>query len=584
VRDGRVLVEGQVTPRRVWPLLAAAASALRAATLGAQAVRVRVVERATSAPVAGAIVSLLTGDSVRVSPGLTDADGRQELRASGPGTYRVQVERVGYATVVTLPVELGPGATRDLPVLLTSRATSVAGVRVVGRRQCAEDPARTAETANLWAEARKALESSELAAAGRLVPVEARRYRRSLDRVLRVTQESVTTRTASTGRPYVTLAPEELAARGFVRRDDVAGDVYFAPDARVLLSDAFLRGHCFAVEEQRAESDARLVGLAFRPVRSRGDLVDVAGTLWLDARSAELRYLEYRYTGLGAGRDAPGVGGRVEFDRLPTGAWIVRRWYIRTPQRAQTIRPETGMREVAVVGYTEDGGEVVVRAGGGAPGGAPGAASRAAALVGAVYDSTRGAGVAGARVLIAGPDGRTFTDSTDADGRFRRVVEPGRYTVRVDHPLFAHPAARGELTAETTAGDSVSLLAFVPAAATLTAACGPARPARPDAPTGTVVGRVRDASTAAPLAFAQVAVRWTAPRPIAAGPRVRVGPRGYEMRVSADAAGRYVACGVPAGVPLSIAAGPPDADAASARLEVPPNGIAGRDVAARGRP
>jgi hypothetical protein len=78
------------------------------------------------------------------------------------------------------------------------------------------------------------------------------------------------------------------------------------------------------------------IGLGFEPVARTG-LVDVAGVLWLDRASGELRNLEYRYE-LGVGNGAqPGSSGtesatgRIEYRRLDNGGWIVNRWLIRVP-------------------------------------------------------------------------------------------------------------------------------------------------------------------------------------------------------------------------------------------------------------
>jgi hypothetical protein len=74
-----------------------------------------------------------------------------------------------------------------------------------------------------------------------------------------------------------------------------------------------------------------LIGLAFEPARKRR-VADVKGVLWLDAATAELRHLEFTYTNLPWDVPASRVGGRVEFEQLASGVWIVRRWYVRAPR------------------------------------------------------------------------------------------------------------------------------------------------------------------------------------------------------------------------------------------------------------
>jgi len=72
------------------------------------------------------------------------------------------------------------------------------------------------------------------------------------------------------------------------------------------------------------------VGLAFEPVPGR-HLTDVKGVLWLDQETAALRFLEYSYTELDVDFSTEHFGGRLEFEQLPTGAWIIRNWWIRGP-------------------------------------------------------------------------------------------------------------------------------------------------------------------------------------------------------------------------------------------------------------
>ena len=95
-------------------------------------------------------------------------------------------------------------------------------------------------------------------------------------------------------------------------------------------------------------------------------LSDIAGVLWLDRRSMELRHLEFSYTRLGrwAGRGARGV---IAFERLPSRAWVIRHWFIRAPIPRVGMRQEveggvvtTGPRDtLGVGGYREEGAHVV---------------------------------------------------------------------------------------------------------------------------------------------------------------------------------------------------------------------------------
>lgn len=165
--------------------------------------------------------------------------------------------------------------------------------------------------------------------------------------------------------PFASIPAERLSAGGYVQTTP-EGMFYYSPDAEVLLSDAFLDDHCFRTVDGRGD-DAGLIGLAFEPIRGR-EVPEVRGVLWLDRHSAELRFLEYNYTGLPLPWSVPtdDLGGRVEFERLPSGTWIVRRWWIRMPMLQTTggrldNRAAAGAfppRTTVLAGLREEGGEV----------------------------------------------------------------------------------------------------------------------------------------------------------------------------------------------------------------------------------
>jgi hypothetical protein len=68
-------------------------------------------------------------------------------------------------------------------------------------------------------------------------------------------------------------------------------NVFYAPDEQVLLSDRFVEEHCFQVARGEGSSEG-LFGLQFSPAKRR-NVNDIAGTLWVDSASAELRYLDF---------------------------------------------------------------------------------------------------------------------------------------------------------------------------------------------------------------------------------------------------------------------------------------------------
>jgi hypothetical protein len=102
------------------------------------------------------------------------------------------------------------------------------------------------------------------------------------------------------------------------------------------------------------------VGLGFEPVKGR-KVPEIKGTLWVDRASAELRTLTYEYVNVPSAVRAEGLGGRLEFQRLPGGSWIIRDWYIRMPDRVDLQRRPAARRQVAaqadtIVGFVDNGG------------------------------------------------------------------------------------------------------------------------------------------------------------------------------------------------------------------------------------
>lgn len=414
--------------RFVLPLLVCAALAF-ARPGAAQTVSGTVVDEAGGAPVRGALVSLLDAAGARVGSTLTDAQGAFALRAPAPGEFRVRAERVGMSSASAGPLALAAGEVRVLRLATRSTAVMLEAIQVQGTdRGCVVSPGAGASTAALWEEARKALDAAEFTRAQKASVFAIRRYRRVLDperlTVRQAAEDSTTGRYAS---PFAALPAENLASGGYVRTQ---GDetLFYPPDAAVLLSETFLDQHCFRVRRGRGEN-AGQVGLEFEPIRGR-TLPDVRGVLWLDADAAELRTLDYAFTGVRLGDADTPWGGRVHFARLPSGGWIVRRWSLRMPQMGRPhARPEVGLMgrsgAPVVVAVVEVGGEVTrVDEAAEEP--------RRASVAGMVWDSTRTAAVAGARVFL---DGTEYAARSGADGRFRiEQVPEGRYRLLWSHP------------------------------------------------------------------------------------------------------------------------------------------------------
>ncbi|HVE79730.1 MAG TPA: carboxypeptidase regulatory-like domain-containing protein [Gemmatimonadaceae bacterium] len=469
-------------------LAAAALVAFPAA--GAQAVRGAIVDETTRRPVAGAVVGLVDADGREVVTTLSSESGRFTLRAPAPGAYALRTRRIGLRAVSSAPLQLGVGEWTDYTFAVRAEPVPLAAVLVTARgKQCDVRPAEGAAAAVLFDEARTALTATAVSQRERRVAVTRRRYVRELDaRTGRVLREHARDETITTDRPFSSLPPEELAARGYRRQVGDSVD-YYGPDADVLLSESFAEGHCFRVITRR-DGDSELAGLAFEPVRRRATgYVDIEGTLWLDAKSAELRFVEYRYTGLPRGVPRDKTGGRLDFRRLPTGVWIVERWALRTASLGLTQRPAVlgrapeEEREYTLLGLRETGGVV----------GGPVLDARPVVVTGTVFDSTRGRPLVGAQVFLSGT---SHVARSDSSGRF--VLEgplPGTYALSFLHPRLdslGWVAPGMDVTLSRGEPREVVLAVPVSAAPAVVATAGPASDSPARRPAAQQAGAWRD--------------------------------------------------------------------------------------------
>jgi len=323
---------------------------LGASDLTAQELRGRLLDARSGEPVAGALIVLLDADGGEVATTVTSSRGTYHLRAPGAGVFRLRAERIGFENSLSHEITLLANQTVSEELTASSSAIVLPLLAVESETECRVRPEEGYATYVLWEEARKALQVTEHTAAG--YRFDAVMYQRHVNLWGEALEQGDMQFVSMAGRhPFRSVPVEELEERGFAREAE-EGTYYYGPDAEVLLSDGFLDSHCF---RYRTAGDDVVVGLAFEPVRDVRDRVDVEGVLWLDRETSHLRTLEFSYTGvarpthLGTG---PGPYGQMVFDQLPSGGWIVREWWIRTP---------TGSRQRGVqtyVTYAQQGGRV----------------------------------------------------------------------------------------------------------------------------------------------------------------------------------------------------------------------------------
>jgi hypothetical protein len=227
----------------------------------------------------------------------------------------------------------------------------------------------------------------------------------------------------------VSRPAEQLATEGYHTFENGQHNLS-GPNSDVLLSSDFLATHCFFLRRDRERPQE--IGLAFEPVPGR-PMTDIEGVMWLNERTAELRSLEFSYTHLHRDLPAGDYGGTAEFQRLPSGGFIVRTWEIYSPivQRFQNSIRDRRVSEVQVVGQRSEGGEVlsIIDREGNIVDAMP-----RAVLAGVVYDSTAGAPLVDAAVSLVGTN---YTGRTDDTGRFRIPnLPPGTYAVSFEHAVL----------------------------------------------------------------------------------------------------------------------------------------------------
>jgi len=467
------------------------------ARAGAQDVRVEVVEASTGKPIVGANVALLdSAATISLGGGFSDQSGRTDLRAPSNGNYRVRADKVGYDSWVSVQLQLtGPGT-----------------------------PA-----GDMWVELRKALVANAMTEAQGLVPLDVDLYERVLDRNLSIVSEHADQRNRIPRRPVTGISWDQIDT---ARRGEASNsDVYRAPDAATLLSDQFVKSHCFAAIRGYGP-ETGLSGLEFRPARVSSQ-PELAGVLWLDPKGNALRAVNFDYVNLPIPLRIARTTGRVEFQQLAGGQWIVPRWYIRMPRVTRVTSTDVGSPATSrdsLVGYQEVGGAArptgtaaptitsapspsfsPVSTGIASPAPANAAAadsspvSGSSVLTGIVYDSTSGRALSGVQVSTGG--GR-FKATTNSGGRYQLLIDGAiNDTLVFDHPRLRllHVAERWQpISLPSGAKGQASVI--VPSYATLrTRICG--RNETGTEPQGFMAGYVRDAS-GKPVPRAHVWATW----------------------------------------------------------------------------
>lgn len=98
--------------------------------LSAQTVQGRISDEMSGEPLAFADVRLLTVDPEVAAVGVSDSAGRYRIRAPEPGSYRVQVDLIGYARLLSPLLALRAGRTITADFELPADPVELEGLRV----------------------------------------------------------------------------------------------------------------------------------------------------------------------------------------------------------------------------------------------------------------------------------------------------------------------------------------------------------------------------------------------------------------------------------------------------------------------
>ena len=317
---------------------------------GTNEVRIR-LQAPDGAGVSGALVALLDSKDSVVAEGLSTEAGTRALRAP-PGAYRVRVRRIGYLPYLSGGITIPHGS--EVVLRIESPRVALQGIVVNSRSECRRTDPDARSLATVWEEIDKALKSSQLTLDDLAGIGRARTYRKEVASNGAVISADTTEFQIGDRRPFGAIDPESLARNGYVIGDEQKGWHYFAPDDVVLLSEQFATTHCFHLV--RESSRPGQIGVSFEPAPER-KLPDVAGVLWVDEATSELREIVFRFENAKV-FSRFGAGGFTRFRRMPSGSWIVDAWELSAPRLE--LRQSQGSPGMLVsIGRIDNGGGIL---------------------------------------------------------------------------------------------------------------------------------------------------------------------------------------------------------------------------------
>lgn len=309
-------------------------------TTSAQTLRGKVVQPSDGQGIAGVLVVVTDSTGNVVARALTDERGDYRIAVPRTGAYSVRTLRIGYQPSSLVAVELRARSAFEQQLDLTNIPIALDTVRVA-RARCSSYEGSSI-VASAWEQARMALGAAIVTSSNQVLRATVMRVQRTIDpKSGRVRRESSRQDSGFVTKPWGTVPPDSLRRFGYIYRLGDQRMTYYAPDIETLLSGDFLQDHCFRFASGR---DSTLLGIAFEPTRERTSVPEIAGTVWLDRKSAELRRMEFRYvTRRTADRlraISPPPGGAMNFGRMMNGGWAISDWEIRIPILRERVRSD----------------------------------------------------------------------------------------------------------------------------------------------------------------------------------------------------------------------------------------------------
>jgi hypothetical protein len=308
----------------------------------AQELRGTVRDSASGLPVPGAVIMLQDARGETLARNLSGSRGGFMLPLR-PDARRVRVIRLGYRPRnLDVPQPVSGSASVQLDVVLAALPTMLQELRIMADGPVGSAPANVVPDARCAprADREQALALLDQARAGLLALVVAREAnparvtRVGFDRAMDVTGTRIVrqrVRVDSAADQTVSFnavrSAREFVRDGF-RTTSGENQTLYAPDADILLDDAFARGYCFhlASPDSARRNEA---GLAFAPANRRRGRVDIEGALWIDTAARALVNIEFHYRGVGEQAELLGAGGYIGFRDVPGGVTMIDRWWLR---------------------------------------------------------------------------------------------------------------------------------------------------------------------------------------------------------------------------------------------------------------